>query len=336
MRTTVLMSASVAVAGLVLGGCSDAPTAAPANPVTITATGAARHAATTVSHQVLKKMPTIALWEATQQPKGALSDKTVNSPYDLTFLGGPVVQHATEFNVYVNCAAGPASCWGTGNLTPATVLRDLNASNILRVADQYLNEDADGRFKVQELNTAFTFSGAPTATAPGGTASIDDIFTIVASAALNTNANGYANEFHVFLPKGTDMCIAAGDCYSPDIPGSFDFCAFHSSVDVQFSAGSTVHLIFSVEPFQGVGGCSLPTTQTRVIDGTASTLSHEFIESITDPDGDAWFNLLTGNEVSDLCFGFRHNTLVGAHVYAVQEQYSNAIHDCTDGNNGGN
>ena len=66
------------------------------------------------------------------------------------------------------------------------------------------------------------------------------------------------------------------------------------------------------------------------IDATASTLSHEFFETITDPDGRSWFNLLTGFEVGDLCSPFGYNERLNRHSYMIQSEYSNAIHNCTD------
>jgi hypothetical protein len=132
----------------------------------------------------------------------------------------------------------------------------------------------------------------------------------------------------VFLPKGTDMCMDSTHCYSPDNPSTFVFCAFHGSVDF----GSNRHVLFSVEPYQAVAGCEIPgQTPHGVIDATASVLSHEFLETVTDPDLDAWFNLLTGNEIGDLCFAFGNNEPMGGHSYVIQEEYSNSVHNCSDG-----
>ena len=139
-----------------------------------------------------------------------------------------------------------------------------------------------------------------------------------------TEASGYTNIFHVFLPQGTDMCITPIDCYSPDIDSTFTFCAFHSSFDYNGE-----HLLFSVEPYQAVRGCAGPAP--RVIDATASALSHEFFETITDPDGSAWFNGLVGYEMADVCVAFRDNVFMRSHNYVIQEEYSNAVHACTDG-----
>jgi hypothetical protein len=322
-RCFSLVPALVGAVGLLLTACqSDGPTGAGSNDsanapaVAFPMASGAGRAATTATHQVLRVFPTVQLMSAkVAQVTG--SDARLNSPFDLTDLGGPVVTHATNRNVYVNCASNPATCWGTGSLSPATFLRDLDESGFLRIADQYLGEDATDKFLVAELKTTATFKNH--------TATINDILGIVFSASAFTNASGYDNIFHVFLPQGTDMCVTATNCYSPDNPQTFAFCAFHGSVD--FSA--TQHVLFSVEPFQAVGGCTLPA-QTRVIDATASTLSHEFIETITDPDGDAWFNLVTGMEIGDLCFAFRNPERVFRHIYVIQEEYSNAVRACTD------
>lgn len=302
---------------LLLAACdSHAPTAATSTEGTgntFTVTSAAITAANTSTNRLTKVFPTLAILEANK----ASVRTTVNSPYDLTDLGGPFVVTATHRPIYVNCTTTVATCWGTGSLTPATFLKDLNTSSLIQLLDQYNNEDDAGRFgNIQELQTTVSFTNH--------TASLNDVFAILFAASKFTTASGYNNIYHVFLPQGTDMCMTATNCYSPDNPSTFGFCAFHGSVDF----GPHWHVLFTVEPFQFVGGCVLPT-QTRVIDGTASTLSHETFETITDPDLDAWFNLLTGNEIGDLCFGFRNPLQVGSHVYSVQEEYSNTIHDCT-------
>jgi hypothetical protein len=260
-----------------------------------------------------------------------LNDPIINSPFDLTYIGGPVVNRATNQNIYVNCTTGPADCWGTGNLTPGTFLRDVNRSPFIRVTNQYLGSEGFGRFGVNELG----INGVPFKPSLAGTptASINDIFSLIFSAVAFTGASGYTNIYHVFLPAGTDMCIADGFCYSPDDFSTFVFCAFHGSVDLPDPANpsGSVHVLFSVEPFQNVPGCALPLqTPHGTIDATASTLSHEFFETITDPDLDAWFNFLTGEEVADLCAAFASNERMNGHSYSIQLEYSNSVHACTN------
>jgi hypothetical protein len=276
----------------------------------------AANAAAAATDRIIRKLPTLQAMHASESPVGT-SGATTESPYDLTYNGGALVTAATSWNIYVNCPAGPAVCWGTGTMSPASYLNDLNVSSLLEIANQYIGEDVPGHFTVSELQTTATFAT--------GTAQLEDIYDIIYSATLHVNASGYNNIFHVFLPQGQDMCISSADCYSPDNPATWTFCGFHGSVN--FSA--VEHVLYTVQPYQAVAGCTVPA-QTRVIDATASTLTHEFFETITDPDVASWYNWLTGDEVADLCIGLRVNDHIGHNNYVVQEIYSNAIHMCTN------
>jgi hypothetical protein len=323
-RHLPLSAASFTAVTLLLAGCgSDVPTSTdgsgsgtiPKFVVTPEATTAGK----TSYHQLIRTLPTVdkRTVPGAARAQGGGDGGDINSPFDLTYFGGPVVTNARNWNIYVNCASTPAGCWGTGNLSPANFLRDLNRSSFIHIADQYIGNSAGFHFPTSELSLDLPLSG--------DSATINDIFSIVFSAAAFTGQSGYTNIYHVFLPQGTDMCITDGLCYSPDIPDSWVFCAFHGSVD--FSA--TLHVLYSVEPYQGVDGCELPgKTPHGVIDATSSTLSHEFFETITDPDLNAWFNSLFGEEVADLCSGFANNERMG-HSYVIQSEYSNDEHACT-------
>ncbi|MFN8653952.1 MAG: hypothetical protein U0133_18780 [Gemmatimonadales bacterium] len=329
-RSTTLLAGAALLA---LAACSsEAPTSnstpvVPA-PQAFSLASNALEAANLSTERVVRSWATI---EKRHPGTASLNDPVVNSPFDLTYVGGPVIKRATNWNVYVNCDTTPAGCWGSNDLSPANFLRDLNRSPMIQVANQYLGVNAQGKFSTSEL----TLNGATFAPNGGGvpTASINDIFSVLFSAAVFTRATGYENLYHVFLPAGTDMCISAGNCYSPDNFNTFFFCAFHGSVTFRDPAnpGGTLHVIYSVEPYQDVPGCSpVAGTPHGTIDATASTLSHEFFEAITDPDLNAWFNFLTGEEIADLCSAFSSDERMGGHNYVLQTEYSNRIHACTN------
>lgn len=313
----------LAAAALLVAACSDEPTD-PGTDTTLdepiqefVTTPEALTAAHTAAMRSTHHLPTLE-----RRPSAISFSEThkdpVSSPFDLTYFGGPVVNAAKSFNIFVNCADGPASCWGTGALTPTTFLRDLNHDDFIRVVNEFINSDARNNFPASELKTTATFSQPHTAT-------IDDVLGIVLSAVNHTQASGYTSIYHVFLPEGTDMCFDPTTCYSPDNFDTFVFCAFHSSVD--FDANT--HVLFSVEPYQAVPGCQIPgQTPHGVIDATASTLSHELMETITDPDGNAWFNGLFGFEGSDICTALASNQHVNGHDYFLQLEYSNKRHGC--------
>lgn len=75
-------------------------------------------------------------------------------------------------------------------------------------------------------------------------------------------------------------------------------------------------------------------------DSTNSTLSHEVIETITDPDGDAWVAnhslSASGSEIGDHCepIGNTNDKFLDSylnlngHTYELQLEYSNRFHAC--------
>lgn len=256
-------------------------------------------------------------------------------PGDLNdYYGGAVVVAAKQHPIYVDAA--PAT-WGD---VPA-FLSDYSKSNMIHIVDQYTGSDENNRYR---LGSQFA---APHYPLPSNhTFTIDDILTLV-HAGASVAGNGYGHMYHVFLPPGADMCsgpAGTAPCYSPDDSANWVFCAFHGSVDFDDAVG---HVLFSVEPFQNVLGCSVAPTGTannQLIDSTDSTLSHEVTETITDPDGDAWWvqdgTALFGAEIADECtraavypdynvYGDYGIVRLNGHPYTIQPEYSNAVHGCT-------
>jgi hypothetical protein len=160
--------------------------------------------------------------------------------------------------------------------------------------------------------------------------------------------SGYGHIYHIFIPPGVDMCLvspSATQCYSPDNPSTWYFCAFHGSID--FS--DVGHVLFSVEPYQNVPGCSVPpgSPNGQLKDSTDNVLSHESFEAISDPDGDAWWvqagTVLNGEEIGDNCIRSAYfpqwNSYfwdygvvrLKGHPYTIQPEYSNEVHGCAYG-----
>jgi len=259
-------------------------------------------------------------------------------PADLTYFGGSVVPFTQSHPIFLlpHGSCPIATCWGD----PESFLSDFGASDLARITDQYVGAHSSNRYT---LGDDFSSSYTPPATPlTDGT-----MRAIVHQAVLASGESGYEHIFHIFLPPGQDECFssAATVCYSPDKPNSFVFCAYHNSV----TFSDVGHVLYTVEPFQNVPGCQVRpgTPNGQLIDSTNSTLSHELIETITDPDGDAWFNFtnnsLAGQEIADECqfisilqvsptsfavFGDPTSFTVGKHVYAAQPEYNNHDHAC--------
>ena len=254
-------------------------------------------------------------------------------PADLSFQGGPSVGQAKSHAIYItHGSCTTPGCWGD----PEGFLQSLAGSNFIHVTDQYVGRYDNNRYTVGG-HVSGTFDPYPTVPLTD-----QNMLAVVHAVASGTGQTGYGHIFHVFLAPGTDECFDASftTCYSPDKPSTFFFCAYHGSVD--FS--DIGHVLYTVEPYQNVPGCNVApgSPNGSLIDSTASVLSHETFETITDPDGSAWWNAesnsLFGSEIGDECAfiiflpsgvyfdppAFK----IGGKTYAVQSEYSNAGHSC--------
>ena len=258
----------------------------------------------------------------------------------MSYQGGAVVDSAESHAVYMNpndtCKI--STCWGD----PEGYLRNLGISDFIHVADQYVGLSSSGRYTVG--NRAIFGYTPVKATTPGFTDyepfTDADIQTIVHAVASVTGQTGYGHIYHVFLPQGQDECFDStfSECYSPDNPNTFAFCAYHSSVDFT----DIGHVLYTVEPFQNNYGCAVKpgTPNGQLVDSTDNVLNHETFEAITDPDGTAWWNStnigLYGEEVADECTfaistGWDVPTVfIGTRLFAVQRIYSNSQHTCSN------
>ena len=253
-------------------------------------------------------------------------------PGDLSYHGGPVVKAMTQYAIFVNptVACPPNTCWGN----PLQFMSDLGVSDFIHIVDQYVGSTSNNRYKVSSVN----FSAAPLPPL----LTDNDILSLVYLVATTTTNVGYGYQYHVFLPPGTEVCFdnTYTVCYSPGLPNTFYFCAYHGSVDFP----GLGHVLYSVEPYQNVPGCDItgPMPNGAVADATNNVLSHEIFETITDPDGNAWWNSkdngIFGEEIGDECSFLKFTSTaadfdpslfkVKNKVYAAQPEYSNNGHTC--------
>jgi hypothetical protein len=254
-------------------------------------------------------------------------DDFVRIPGHLSFNGGKVVETAESHNIYLasqGCSA-PA-CFGD----PETFLRDLGKSEFIHVTDQYVHQSASNRYTLGgSAMIPFTVSATPLIDA--------QIRGLVHAVASATGETGYNHIYHVFIPPGQDECFDA----TFTVCASNIFCAYHSSAT--FKDGT--HVLYSVEPFADVPGCQVRpgSPNGSLIDSTNDVLSHELIETITDPDGSAWFDITSGGmfgeEIGDECVfvvfigqgAFTDPVIINVdgRKYALQPEYNNRAQACT-------
>lgn len=239
---------------------------------------------------------------------------TAGAGNDLSYYGGPTQQGSAEYNILVNASdEGP---WG-GQITRFE--NDFGASNMVHIMDQYGaagTYSAGGDYAVS-YDTSGTLQDA-------------DIFNIIHSVVTAYGLpTGYGAEYHVFLQSGVQQCsTSAGGCYAAQ------YCAYHGSNDYT----DIGHVLYSTEPYQNIPGCRIsyqPSPQGVLSDSTASVLSHEMSETITDADvavnNIAWYNSTAG-EIGDICAPANNvptqNVTLGSDTWEIQGEYSNSVHDC--------
>ena len=285
----------------------------------------------------------------------AAQDVAVNSPYDLSYFGGPVLGSAVSHNLFINCAA---ACRNAKNFNPGPFLAGLNGDPFITLVNQY--RQSPGVTLGSPVGSYTKGVGADLtasyATARQGASNPYfgqlAIWLQVLNAAgppgqpTSLGGGGLGHIYHVFLPANVDTCFESppgtptNSCYSPDVSSTFAFCAYHGAFTAT-SGNQRQTYVYTVEPNQDVGGCRnnvgtqpLPNgiNGTDAADPGYSTLSHELFETITDPLLNAWFNGLTGNEIADLCASFDNFVTVNNHPYVLQSEYSDVNHLCVSAN----
>jgi PKD repeat protein len=152
--------------------------------------------------------------------------------------------------------------------------------------------------------------------------------------ANNGLPRGLGAEYFIFTPSGVATCFDSTglDCSAGGT--NFDYCAYHSS----FGSGSSTTL-YAVMPYAYVSGCnSGQSPNGDPADSTINVTSHENIETITDPLGNAWFDS-SGQEIGDKCAwnfgsalggspGAEYNEQISSGNYWMQQEWSNATSGC--------
>jgi hypothetical protein len=267
----------------------------------------------------------------------------------LQYFGGPVVGGAVVHNIYVNCPAGPATCWGTTAVTPAIspgkFIADLSTSTFIKVLDQYIPVAGSARYtNGAAYNATLTYTATPP---PGAafpnTVSAIDVERLAYSAAMQFGG-GLGQIYMIYLPEHVNHCDVGLQCRLAGLPNTtrVAFCAYHDS----FAVSSLGTILYAVIMYNGDNQQCTPSSKTEPgtyspdggatdnADAMAQHVEHELFETITDPiAGTGWRADFSGeDEIGDLCeqptFFFGPETLT-ATTYTIQGVYSNEIQGCT-------
>jgi hypothetical protein len=261
----------------------------------------------------------------------------------LSYHGGPIMPTNKVYAIYWVPAGYSVSPGYTSTISQyfADVAADSGrTSNVYYSTTQYY-QGSNPKTYVQYSST-YAGSVVDTASFPasGCTDTVTQTTVCLSDAQLQAeitrvkNAQGWVSngttEFFLFTPQNVGSCYDSANC------AFSQYCAYHSS----YGSGSTVTL-YANQPYTMTvpTGCdSKQHPNGDAADPTINVVSHEHAETVTDPLGNAWYDL-AGYENGDKCawyFGTatgstaygQYNQTINGHFYYVQQEYSNARSNC--------
>jgi hypothetical protein len=260
-----------------------------------------------------------------QRPRGAGA---------LSYHGGPVQHGSNVYAIYW----GPTSSFSSNYQTiinryfTDVAFDSSKSSNVYYSDTQYSDSNGyasyGGAFKGAILDSSLPPSGCSD-TVSQTTVCLSDA-QIQAEVQKVATVTGLGNEYFVFTGKNVGSCLDSSHC-------AFSYyCAYHSS----FGSGSS-EILYANMPYADTVPADCDAGQHpngSDADATLNVTSHEHNETITDPNGNAWFDA-AGYENGDKCawyFGKQlgttgfgsYNQVINGHQYYLQEEYSNASRSC--------
>jgi hypothetical protein len=196
----------------------------------------------------------------------------------------------------------------------------LPTNHLMNVATQYYQSNSATTFVNQGYlagTTVYTAnypaSGCTDSATPGACVSDAQVQSAIGAAMTAAGWTPGPNKiFLMYTSSGEGSCISGSTC------AYTYYCAYHSSFTATIN-GTKGSVIYGNEPYGNPSTCqaSGQSTPNAVVNGVnygpyadlaANVASHEVMEMVTDPFGNAWFDR-SGNEIGDKCgWNFGTNT----------------------------
>jgi hypothetical protein len=241
--------------------------------------------------------PRHILWQRGFAPLAAAGGNLIDH-------GGPVLVADTTYAIWW----GPTSEWPSDTQTAINDLfNGFNGTSFLGIVNQYLR----GGTATTSFAGNFFDASHPPSRAPSNARLAEEVCEVL-------NAHG--------VPPSSNAIYFI---YTSNFPDRVNFCAFHTFATCN---GVTIHFAYMPNTTGIAGcdpgnlfGCNSFSQGTRSL---ANVTSHEYMEAITDPVVNAWFDS-SGSEIGDKCaWQFQSCVLLTNGSWQLQEEWSNAVSGC--------
>jgi hypothetical protein len=266
---------------------------------------------------------------------------------NLTYHGGPVMLKTNTYAIFWEPpklqTGDPAYVDPAYNKGMIQYFNDIGGSGLYNINTQYYqttNGSKEFMKNVSKFAASWVDSGAYPASGCTDPATPGNCLTdaqIQAEVAHAIQVNGWkaspSNVFFVFTARNEGSCFGtSGSC------AFTTYCGYHGNFGATIYANMPYGASFSSLPMK-----RLYCTRTdkfpnnRDLDIETSILSHEHIESATDPMLNAWY-APSGEEIGDLCaYNFGNldednglaNQKWNGHFYLLQQEWNNNVSGCS-------
>jgi hypothetical protein len=277
--------------------------------------------------RALGMVPTWASAMATQWLNGAY--RATYGSGKLYYHGGPTQTTNTTYTIFWQPSnwgqAFPSGYSTLVNQYFADVAADSGkTTNVYYTATQYSGIQYKSTFATSTTATdalpasGCSYSGASVCLTDAQLQ--DEINTVI-------NRNGWprngTTEYFLYTAPGVGSCSDASHC------AFTGYCAYHGWI----GSGSTMTTYANMPYVENVSGCDAGYHPNGLGDATINVTSHEHNETITDENGNAWYDL-RGYEDGDKCawswgaITGNYNQTINGHHYIAQLEYSNQDRGC--------
>ena len=233
------------------------------------------------------------------------------NPQNMEYHGGAVFPHPKVY----------AFWWGNPSDFPSDTqdgiddfFHILDGTPYLALANQYLfGKSANVKFG----GNFYDYSAPPTQDPPT-TEIVTEVYNVL-------TANG-------LKPDPTALYAV----YTSNFPNENYYCAFHDHGPA--SDGTDIHIMY-IPNSQNQSLCWVQppelscNARSNGLQAGANSTAHELMESITDPNNDAWWNVEFNDEIGDPC-NFTYKRCVNLNdgsKWQIQEIWSNKVSACVQG-----
>src|SRR5450432_943017 len=256
----------------------------------------------------------------------------------LTYHNGPIISNVQVVQVLYGSGSYNAQVAGTTSPTMGNFYRDIAASGLITLFQQYNTNISGGTGQVFG-NGSFggLFQIVPAAGNNGSTITDTQIQSELLAqitaghlpAPVNDSLGNPNTLYMIFFPPGktisqggSNSCVGGG------------FCAYHGTTSTTFN---TKHVLYGVMPdMQAGSGCSTGCGASSVFGNYTSVTSHELSEAMTDAQVGiatvigpplAWYDSTNG-EIGDICNGQQGSYVANGTTYTIQLEFSNSANNC--------